>query len=405
MASVKKRRWTHKGVTKEVWQVRYTDPATGKQPSASFPLKKDADAFRRKIEAELDAGVHVSRSSSRTMNALFDEYLDHLTRRVDNEELSAAQLDSIRRSLSYAREDFGNVLLIDLKWERVEAYGNALRRRPTKYLKRTFSNVTVRKALQALSQAVGWGVRRNYAARNVVTDALREIGNLPPRPIDHFNQEEMTRVVAAIEDRAGLARRSQALLRAIVYLGAMCGLRRGEILGMRWDRIDFDNRSITIDASLTNKDVLKETKTKAGMRFVPLPRMVADALRAWEPFIIADDRGLIFRTFRGRAIADHNLYTAYWHPLLRRAGFQPVDGRHRHFHATRHFAGSAWLAAGVPLAEVSRLLGHANTAITAKIYAHAINDVMTRAPEMDRVAGMLCTTPRALTAQGLHIAA
>ena len=67
MATVTKRPWTHKGVTKEVWLVRYVDPATGKRPGKSFKMKKDADAYKRKVEREIEDGVHVGKSEAATI--------------------------------------------------------------------------------------------------------------------------------------------------------------------------------------------------------------------------------------------------------------------------------------------------------------------------------------------------
>lgn len=407
MASVTKRKWAKPdGSVGEAWQVRYLDPTTGTAPAKTFKLKKEADAFKRKVERELEEGSHITRSASRTVAQLLDEYLAYIDRRADDGQVSGAYPSSQRRALRYAKEDLGHVLLTELTWQQVEAHAKRLRLRTSEIFKRRLASGTIAHAVNSLSRAVGWGVRRGYAIRNVVPDALKELGPTPMARIKTFSQAEMQGIVAAIENRPrGIARRSQALMRAVVYLGAMCGMRRGEILGLRWSVIDFERGLITIDRSLTNRDELKGTKTAAGIRVVPMPRMVASALESWRPFATVDDRGLIFRSSGGGQITDNMFYTSYWHPLLRRAELPPVDNKHRHFHATRHFAGSAWLDAGVPLPEVSRLLGHANVGVTAKVYSHAITEVHHRASVLDHCAIVLTRTEPLQLTHDVRIAA
>ena len=177
--------------------------------------------------------------------------------------------------------------------------------------------------------------------------------------------------------------------------------RRGEILALRWDAIDFEGGRIAVRHNVTLEDELKGSKTAAGRRTVHMPRQVAEALRAWVPFVVEDDRGLIFRSRTGGPWQDATFYRDTWHPLLRRAGIESDrDYGHRHFHALRHFAGSAWLDGGMPLPEVSRLLGHANMAITARIYSHAVAEVHHRATMLETCAGLLTSSA---DAHGVHM--
>src|SRR5579862_5410584 len=59
MATVTKRTWEHQGKTKAAWSVRYFD-RTGSRRGKTFELKKDADAYRRKVENEVEAGMHIA---------------------------------------------------------------------------------------------------------------------------------------------------------------------------------------------------------------------------------------------------------------------------------------------------------------------------------------------------------
>lgn len=404
MASVRRRPGTDAKGQLYGWEVRYTDPATGKTPGKTFRLKKEADAYARKVEREIEDGVHITRSSSRTVAETIKEFCADLDRRAGEGQIGIGHARQTKRALDYALPVVGAIVAADLKWQDVEEYGRTLRKVKSKQHGRRLSNATIRVYLNSLQTAIAYGVRRGYAVRNVVPDALKELGAMPVRAIETFTTAEMRQLVATIETKAPKqTRRGQAFLRAATYLGAMCGLRRGEILALTWDAIDFDRLQVHVRHSLTPEDVVKGPKTEAGRRTVPMPRMVAEALRAWEPYVMPEPRGLIFRSRTGGAWQDATFYRDAWHPLLTRAGIESDrEYGHRHFHALRHFAGSAWLEAGVSLPEVSRLLGHANMAITARIYSHAVAEVHHRATVLDTCAGLLAA-PSAT--QELRIAA
>jgi integrase len=189
----------------------------------------------------------------------------------------------------------------------------------------------------------------------------------------------------------------------MVYLAVFCGLRKGEILALKRDSFDFDQGLVHVREALTQEDGLKGPKTRSGVRDVPLPPAAVKALEAWFPLCTTDDRGLIFRTKNGTMLADSDFYKWTWHPLLRRAGLEPKGGRgYLHFHALRHYAGSAWLAANVPITDVSSLLGHKNVAITMQVYSHTIVGGHHRGEMLHRVTAQVLPplalpAPRAVT--------
>lgn len=397
MASVAKRKWTHRGVTKEAWVVRYKDKG-GAHRSRQFDLKKDADSYRRQVENEIDSGTHVARSESRTVAQAIDEYLDDIARRHREGKCGRGYKIAAASNLAYAEKIIGGLLIRDLTWQSVEAYYHELQRTKSNFGK-PLSKTTIVNFMSQLGTMIGFSVRRGYAARNVVTDAKREIGSSAPDRIATFTRAEVKALMVALENyEQGYQERVRIQMRAMVYLAAACGLRKGEIAGLTWDAIDVEQGVVHVRQSLTPYDELKPPKTRSSVRSVPLPVAVAAALDAYRPHVVADDRGLIFRSRRGGEIIRFNMYRGWWR-FLDRAGLP-----RRHFHALRHFAGSAWLDAGLPLTEVSRLLGHASPAVTAQVYAHAISDTNYRPPEVSAAAALIAP-PIALIAQEMRKAA
>lgn len=402
MASVAKRKWTYRGAPREAWVVRYVDRG-GVHRSRQFERQKEAIAFRREVENELDAGTHIAQRASRTVLDLCIEFAADVDRRVADGVVGRGYANLVRTSLRYVTPEIGNILVRDLTWQDVERMAVALRTKRSRY-NRPLTPSTRSNIVTLFGTVMGFAVRRGYAARNVVPDAVREIGPAAIAPIDKFSRTEVRALLTALEARPpGSQVRVQAQLKAVVYLGVVCGLRRGEIMALTVAHLDFDAGVVRVRQALDGFDKVKAPKTSAGVRDVPMPQPVIDVVQAYLAHAEPDARGLVFRGRGGEPWYSAS-WTKVWHALLLRAGFPPrQDGDWRHFHALRHFAGSAWLEAGVPLAEVSRLMGHADVSITARVYAHAIVGTLERSQELSRVAASLLPAPS--IAQGLRIAA
>lgn len=168
-----------------------------------------------------------------------------------------------------------------------------------------------------------------------------------------------------------------------VLLGAFYGLRRSEIVGLKWSAIDFEQNTITISHTVTscNLDgkcviVAKDTtKTKSSRRTLPLVPYFHEKLlavkaqqernqklcgrsynREFLEYICVDDIGDRFKP---------NYITSQFPKLLERNGFRKIR-----FHDLRHSCASLLLASGVPMKHIQEWLGHSDFSTTANIYAH-----------------------------------
>lgn len=410
MASVTSRSWTHNGVTKKKWTVRYKD-RDGTHRSKACSSKKEADNFCRQVENELESGTHIARATTRTIAELIAEFVEHSEQRCADGRIGEGRVFTIKQQLRFAKDWLGSDVVSDLKWQRVEAFYRHLLKVISKNSGRLIDPSYAKMIIDTLGSMLQWGVRRGYLVDNPVPHAKREIGAKSFAKIETFTSFEMRRLLAAVEDSPtgnmrGQEARTKSMARAIIYLAAFCGLRKGEILALTWDSFAFDHRVVMVRHSLTPQpyDVIKGPKTDAGFRDVPLPSAVIAALEDWRRHVRPEPRGLIFRA-KGGSPLGISFYRNLWQPVLSRAGLDPKTGdTWRHFHALRHFAGSAWLDAGATLPEVSRLLGHGDVAITAKIYAHAINDIAKDAPLLERAMTTMLP-PTLLIAQEVRNAA
>lgn len=164
-------------------------------------------------------------------------------------------------------------------------------------------------------------------------------------------------------------------LYAFVLLGLYTGMRRGEILGLCWDCVDFDSNKIQVRRQLViranRKIELTETlKTKGSYRVVPMPFVLGEYLRIRKERIGGAN---VFR-ISGRSPVEriwHNLdhlckYNASGRVTSRTAPLDFHCNPHllRHTYATRLFEG------GLDIKEVQYLLGHSTPAMTLRVYTH-----------------------------------
>jgi integrase len=224
--------------------------------------------------------------------------------------------------------------------------------------------------------------------RNVLADAEREelvhrnVAKLvrPPRA-----QREEVRVLAVEDARrlVGVIRGDR--LEALWICALTLGLRRGELLGLRWCDIDFGNATLTIRQALQRvggRLVLVEPKTALSRRVVPVPEPTLAALRAHRRRERADrlavgsawkDTGLVFTTHLGGPLEPRNVNRS-WYAVRSRAG---LDGTR--LHDLRHSCASFLLAAGASPRTVMKTLGHSQIGLTMNTYAHVH-------PEVERAA-------------------
>jgi integrase len=216
---------------------------------------------------------------------------------------------------------------------------------------------------KALSQAVSDGIVPRNAA-----DVKA------PRP----TPEEM-RPLSETEVRAFLdvARESGDRFEALYVLAITTGLRRGELLGLRWDDVSMERSTLRVGRALVReggRHTLGETKTRRGRRQINLTPRTVSTLKAHhkkqqEEKIkltgLYKDHGLIFATRVGTPINPENLVNRSFKPLLERASLPEIR-----FHDLRHTCATLLLGRGVHPKLVQELLGHATIAMTLDTYSH-----------------------------------
>ncbi|TQE32358.1 site-specific integrase [Streptomyces ipomoeae] len=225
-------------------------------------------------------------------------------------------------------------------------------------------------------------VLRN-ALQNAVREELivRNVAQLVQVPTPSY---DTGKGLSVAEARLLIRESAEDRLHALYVLALVLGMRRGELLGLRWDAVDFDRETLIVERALqrvSGELRLVRPKTLASVRTVPLPPAVVKALtehrerQAQERAAAGTEwkeNGLIFTSRIGTPLEPDNLRRS-WHPLRARLGLEI------RFHDLRHSAVSLLLDLGVPPHVVRQIVGHSDIGVTMKIYAHASLDEQRKA--------------------------
>jgi integrase len=227
---------------------------------------------------------------------------------------------------------------------------------------------TVQYLHAVLRKALGDAVRTGLVPRNVAS--LVEAPRVRRTEVQPLTPEQSRAFLEAVEGSPD---------RPLYVVAMALGLRRGEVLALRWEDVDLDAATLTVRHSLREVPggsyALDEPKTERSRRTLALPLFVVDALRthhtAQARVRLAagegwHDDGYVFTTdvglpLHGRVVL-HRFQRA-----LRAAGLPRLR-----FHDLRHGAASLLVAQHVDLKVVQEVLGHAQLATTAEIYAHLL---------------------------------
>ena len=191
---------------------------------------------------------------------------------------------------------------------------------------------------------------------------------------EFYDAEEVNSLLSAVKGTK---------LEIPVMFGAFYGLRRSEVIGLKWSAIDFEQNALTIKHTVTScnldgKHILVEsdtTKTKSSMRTLPLVKPVRERLLALKQEQ-KENRRLCGRSYNKEYseyicvnevgdLIKPNYVTEFFPKLLEANGLRRIR-----FHDLRHTCASLLLANGVPMKQIQEWLGHSDFSTTANIYAH-----------------------------------
>lgn len=247
----------------------------------------------------------------------------------------------------YIEPAFGSRRLIDVSTIDLEAHIKSLHRHGIRAPSHAFACLR-----RMLRLAVRWGWLRSSPLEHVEPPSYR------PKEVSPWTAAQLRDFLEDTKIDA---------LHPLWVLVATTGIRMGEALALRWCDVDLNSRVLRIEQTIYRERgdwIISEPKTRAGKRTIPLGAICVEALRGLRSR--SANVTFVFSTIGGRPYHAPNVVKAF-QKTRKRLGLPSLTP-----HGLRHTHASLLIEQNVPISQISRRLGHANTHITTMVYGHAI---------------------------------
>src|SRR5215831_9493360 len=350
------------------------DPVTGERKRRWHSFggsKRQAQVRCAELVAELQSGTLIDPNK-----ITITEFLDRFDRDWAALHVTARSRDRYRFALDHVRRHLGDRMLQKVQPADIAALYASLTR---KGLAPRTTRMVHTALHRALGQAKNWGILRDNPA---------DIAKPPKAP------DRETPMLQPSEAAGLLERLRGQPLYLIASLALGTGMRRNELLGLRWGDVDLDAGRLTIEQSLeqtvTHGIRVKAPKTRHGRRTISLPAHLVTELRQhWREqqeqrlaagLGKAPDSAPVFATADGRHLSP-NAITKAWPVVMAAIGMPAIT-----LHSLRHTHASMLIASGLDILTISRRLGHSSPTITLSVYGHLIHGGDDRAAQIMNAA-------------------
>ena len=318
----------------------------GNRKERSFTTHLKAKGNRRKAEEmlfEKRSQITAELDTRRNAKGIYvDAYLEHWLGLIQP-TVSPTTFKAYSPICPYFQKM--NLPICDLAPKHIAAYYDSL-------LKRGLSTTTVRRHHANLHKALGCAVIDGLLPENPANRVVPP--KVAPYTASYYSKAECQQLLAAVQGTD---------LELPVTLALLLGLRRSEVLGLKWEAIDFHCHTVHISHTvneITGGIVARNvTKRKSSHRTLPLSPAVEQLLMPYRK-----ESGYVCLNAHNELLKPSRL-TSKFKSLLRENNLREIR-----YHDLRHTCAALLIAARMPLIDVSRWLGHSSIAITADLYGH-----------------------------------
>lgn len=279
---------------------------------------------------------------------------------------------------AYILPVFKDYRLNEIKSYHLERFYNDLKNRTTHLLdsngmRKKLSSTTIQKVHRQLSLMFNTAIKWDFLDINPCTKVMKPPTQASPE-MDFYSEKEINEILDCLENE-GLS------FKTAIYMLIFGGFRRGELLGLHWEDVNFETRMISVKRNLINirhRGVIEDTtKTLKSVREVLMPKKVFDLLSLYKmeqennKRLLKDnwkDSPYVFKSEFGGFINPERL-TDKWNRFLKKYKLRKLR-----LHDLRHTSATFLISKGIPIATVSKRLGHSNIYTTLNIYTHSVND-------------------------------
>ncbi len=339
----------------------------GSKTEASYRLNEVLSQYNTGDLYLQEAMTHADRERNRIANMLVENYLlEWLEQHKPN--ITASTYLNYKRMINGRMVPFFKPMRLKVK----EITGDEINAYYAKIRADGLKGTTAQRHHAMLHRAFKQAVKRRIIASNPCQQADR------PKSVpfigSYYNAEELKKLLSCIENDP---------IRLVVELAAYYGLRRSEVLGLKWSAVDFTAKTVSIRHKILEEETKKGTvlkgydvmKTKSSYRTLPLISHIEEDLLAEKT-----RQEEMRKTMRGSYSKEYTDYICvdalgrlitpqyvsnHFQVILKENGLRKIR-----FHDLRHSCASLLLANNIPMKMIQDWLGHSDMSTTANIYFH-----------------------------------
>lgn len=349
------------------------------KPNLSYQrLNKEIDQFIAAFELEVKTGGKSASFDKITFSEFCDKYLEQKKTSLSPNTYVFYEM-IIRTELIPM---FGTMKLKELRTYHVQQFIQylATEKKRNDGVEGGISATTVRRYTTVLRSILTLAYKLDYIDEDVGNSRKIEFPKEAPTELEVYTLEEVSDILKALETEP-------INIKTLVEIAIFTGMRRGEIVGLKWGDIDFQNQKIFVKRSIyktkDEKAQEKAPKSKYGIRTISIPEQLCKTLVAYRA---QQDKHISFLgdawknldyvfTEEDGYVMNPQTPTKQFSRFLKRHGI-----RHLKFHGLRHTSATLLLANGCDIKTVSTRLGHADID-TTNIYVHALESTDRKAAQ------------------------
>lgn len=323
-----------------------------------FKTKKACEKEAIALEHELNLTGSAYRDNNILYVDLVNDFLEY-----HKQVVKKTTFITSKKFIKYSTKYFENYLIKDIKVIDCQKFVNSL-------IAKNLDAMTIKLIFNKVKQIFAYG--------NDISEVIYYKPNFNKVILPKVTSKVRDDILTDTEINSILEKYKGTIYYYIFQVAIMTGMRKGEILALTWDKIDLEKNLIYVDKTLTTFNELTSPKNLSSIRTIPINSSLKKILLELKNFtevklnfsleenkiILSEEEDLdfLFRTPSGTYITIFKLT-------------HQITKEFFHMHQFRHYFATKLINAGIPVAEVSRILGHAQIATTLKMYVGTTKNI------------------------------
>lgn len=332
------------------WMYDFYDVFGKRHKKSGFKTKAEAEQKEAIAKADYNKGLATSNDN----NMKFKELMEQFIKLHAEIYLKPSTVRGYKDHFNLHLKDFfGEIKLVDITPVIINRFME-------NKLKEGLSNKTVNHLLTTLGTAFNWAINNNYMMYNPVSRVKKL--KVQRKEMEFLTEDEIKRVL-------DVAEKEYPDFYPILITTIYSGMRRGEVLGLTWDCVDFNKSIIKVRKALY-KGVLSTPKTDCSIRDIQVPSKLIQVLKQYKKLAVENDLNLVFTQKNGKPLDADNLMNRRYRKILKLAGVKQIR-----FHDLRHTYASLLISKDLNIKYIQKQMGHSSFEVTMNTYAHLMPEV------------------------------